>query len=294
MFDLPRSYRRQQKALAAGSLAVALLVALAIAFEADLREKTALLALALGLLAFFGGFGLYALRISRRGVHGVEIGRDGIRPLAGGPSRQVSWAELAELRERPVLQRVELRTPGGEVRARLEFQLEGFEDALAAVVANVRPAPHLETRDGRLEVTQPPGQTTLLVIACVAALGFLVWHFDRVEFAVWLALPAVMAGAAFVDRFIVVRSVEVRDGRLLLHAAARRQEIELADVAGTQLRLRELGHGVTRLDLELRLADGTSRFVRPGAADPFALRRLVERGLEDLRRARQRAPGRVR
>jgi len=288
LFDLSRAYRRQNAAAAAGALAVAGLLALGLVFEGGLRETNVLLALSIGLVAIFSAIGIHRLNLARTRRYAVEIGRDGLRPVDGGGANRVSWAEIAELRERPVLGRIELRTPGGEVRAALEYRLENFEAALAEVVERVRPAPHLEVQGAQLAVPKPSIEQRVGLVMAFAASVVVAWKLGLVKLFGLLALAAVLAAAALADRYLVTRAVEVREGRLLLHTRLRREEIDLADVAGSRLRLRDLGNGVKRLDLELRFTSGETRFVRPGPVDAFALQRLIERGLADVRRVASR------
>lgn len=278
-FDLPGSLRRQQRRFALGAFAVVGLLVAGMLFAQEFREEPALLALTAGLVAIFSGLGLRCLHLARTHRYGVEIGPDGVRPLQQGPAGWISWGEIAELRERPVLQRVDLCSPGGEVRASLEYQLENFDEALAAVVAGVRPAPHLETPGGRLEARTVPGLKPLLVAIFAGALAFGVWSFAVRGDALPLLLPVVLAGATLADLFLQVRTVEVRDTRLLLHAPLRRSEIDLSRVESVRLRLRELGRGQRLLDLEIRFRSGETRLIRPAGFDPFALRRTVATAL---------------
>lgn len=278
-FDLPQALRRRQWGYGLGAFAAVGLLVAAMIFEGEVLQQPTLLALSAGLIAIFSGIGLQCLHVARTRSYAIEIGRDGVRPIAGGTAAWVSWAEIAELRERPLLYRIELCSPGGTVRARLEYQLEDFDEALAAVVARVRPAPHLETRGPELEVPLPPGRMPVVAGTVAASSALVFWKLGGAGLYTWLALPFTMAVAAAADRFLVTRRVEVRNGRLLLYARLRRTEIDLAEVTDTRLRVRDIGNGVKRLDLELRFASGKTRFIRPGAANPFALKRLIDPAL---------------
>lgn len=290
-FDLPRAYRRQQAFLAAGSLTLAGLLVAAVAFEPDLRDSALPMAIVLSVFAFFVGGALYSLRISRGRHHGVEIARDGIRPLGGDAARTVGWAEISELRVRQVLQRLELCSPGGEVRARLEFQLERFEEALAAVLAHLPAAPMLALQGSHLEVRRPPAER-LTILAVVASMGAIAaWSSEHRDLILWLGFP-VMVVAAATDYFTLAQRIEVRGGRLLFHARARSKEVDLAEVERARLRLRAISEGVKGLAVELRYRGGRVEFLPRSSADPFALLRLVQGGLDDLRRERERSGAR--
>lgn len=290
-FDLPRRVRRQHRAFALGAFGVAVLLALVMTIEGGRDPDPVLLAISAVLLAIFTGIGLWSLRISRSQRYGIELGRDGLRPLTGGTADWVSWAEIAELRERPLLERVELCTPGGEVRARLEYQLEGFERVLAAVVARARPAPHLETRGSVLEARNPSTRTPVAAAVVVASVALAFLSYRHLGGALPLILPGLLLVGAIADHFLCIRSVEVRDSQLRVHALVGRPAVDLDVVDEVRLGLRDLTHGRKRLDVLLVFSNGEEHFVRPPGVDAFALYRLIAASLPETRRSGKAAPG---
>lgn len=272
-----------------GALALVSVLGIAIALDPDARSEPVALALAAGVAVIFSGIGLWCLHLARTQRYGIEIGREGLRPLVAGTAGHVSWAEIAELRERPLLERVELCSPGGEVRARLEYQLENFEEALAAVIAQVRPAPHLPTQGSRIEIralTAQPG-FVLAILAASAAFAFVSWRFFGESLP--LVLPGLLLAGAVADHFLRIREVEVRDGQLRVHAKVDRPAVDLSAVTELGFALQDLGRGRKRLEVQIVFANGEKQLVRPPGVDAFALYRLIAEALPEASRTTRSA-----
>jgi hypothetical protein len=90
----------------------------------------------------FGGMALYGLWVGHRPAHyAVEMFSEGlIRPATG---RMIPWSSVARFRERPILHRIDLIDHAADTVATLEYQLDGFEDALRTALESCPDAsPH--------------------------------------------------------------------------------------------------------------------------------------------------------
>lgn len=84
----------------------------------------------------------FTLRFSLAGPYSVVVDEAGLRvvPKSGGV-QSVSWHEVKELRERRILQRVDLVDASNMVRASLDYQIVKFDDLLAYILKRVAAPP---------------------------------------------------------------------------------------------------------------------------------------------------------
>ena len=88
---------------------------------------------------FFGSWGLYSLRILRKiPLSSIRIDADGIWPAHKNREQHlIPWQAIADVRERGVLQRMELLGINGEVLLRIDYQLAGFEELRDRLVERI-------------------------------------------------------------------------------------------------------------------------------------------------------------
>jgi hypothetical protein len=114
-------------------------LSLALPFLPDKKHGNATFMLWFSIVTAIGwGVGAWysARAVLRLRLTAFTVDEDGLWPTAlPRDSSLVRWAEIAAIRERPTLQRLELRSATGTELARLEYQLTGFEQLRAIVLA---------------------------------------------------------------------------------------------------------------------------------------------------------------
>ncbi len=215
----------------------------------------------------------FTLPVSLSGRYSVEVDPAGLRLVTKtGAAHSVSWPEIAELRERRVLERVELVDSAGRERARLDYQIIGFEDLLAYVLDHVpaaAPAPAVQflRRASRGDIIVDGLSLALSAAVTVIALA-------QREF-VGLMVPGLLLGLTAARHFGLVRAVEISGRTVTVCRWLRRTTMDLKDVSAVRIALRPIGKHKSGLDLALEFRNGQRQFIRPGAGDIFALYRAT-------------------
>jgi hypothetical protein len=215
------------------------------------------------------------LRARQLARSGIALEPDGLRSLdPAHPEVRLAWSDVRELRERPLLGRVEVASFGDAVRIPLEFQLEGFEELLGAVVERT---PHANP-PRPLPASFRGGFSgyDLAVLAGAGALGL-------AGVAAGLASghgTAPLAGVALVlltGLLLTLRTHEVTVESDALHLASRwrTRRLPLADLSAVRLGLLDVGNQKKVLAVHLEREGGTRIPLRPGGIDPFALYRTL-------------------
>jgi hypothetical protein len=208
-------------------------------------------------------------------IYAIEISALGVRQVSSGAF--VPWSGIVRLRERGLLERVDLIGHAGPTGISLEYQLERFQEALARVVEHVRsgglPAP---TSFGR---PWSSGWSILHIAALVGFIGLGVWLWyseDR-----WKGLLIIVAMSFFfvVDRWGEISRVTLAHGVLAVRRGIRVAEYPLHDIASVRLALRPLGKGRHSLDVYVE-SGGELIPIRPIGADPFELHRALTAEIE--------------
>lgn len=100
------------------------------------KNESFIVGLSLFGIVMFGVGALYSFRIVRE-IPGaaITVDNEGLWPtILPRQSAMVRWADIAKVRERPFLQRLELMGRDDEVRIRIEYQLHAFERLRAIVL----------------------------------------------------------------------------------------------------------------------------------------------------------------
>jgi hypothetical protein len=232
-----------------------------------------------GLLALFGV--RTALRMRER----FSAGAAGLSVLGpGGASTLVRWEDVASVRQRPWLQRLEVADRSGRT-VFLEYQLTDF-DRLAATVA------------GHAAVRGPGGATRLGSGAerddtarhrSHFHAGRARWALPALVPVVVLASIAVFGGVLFVAWALAIglmggwlvgwSEIRLEDGALVVHRPFRTRRIPSASLAAVELIMEEDGHH-QRPEIAVLLDSGEVMAfsgVREGELQLYAaLRRMME------------------
>jgi hypothetical protein len=235
--------------------------------------KTELLFIPGGLL--IAGFGLYSIRIFLVAkIYEIVVDQEGISylwPRPGG--RKLTWGEIASLRFRRILQRLDLIDSNGASALSIDCQIENFDELVGIVVAkvipNLSPVPlprMLGTKQSRTDVIVViVGTITLIVVGLAIA--------SRDQFLPILAFTIVFAAIYLSFRsssYIVVTSEGVA-----LETGFRSRTIPSSDVKEVTLRAVPGRRGGKYLTVRLVLADGSEVDVRPLGCDPFEVLRTI-------------------
>jgi hypothetical protein len=241
--------------------------------------------LATEMLLLLGGslfvvFGIYCIRIFFVGeTYAIVVDQEGISylwPRRGG--RKLIWTEIAALRFRPILQRLDLINSNGASALSIECEVEKFSELLDIVVAQV--LPHLRpvslprkiaTKISRNDVII--GSMILLIfVFAIASNG----HFFSIStFA--MAFAAYYLGS----RFFKLRYLVVMTDSITLAKGFRVRSILLSEVKEVTLRVihGDANAGATLNKyprVRLILADGSDVGAQPLACDPFEVLKTIQ------------------
>jgi hypothetical protein len=236
---------------------------------------TELLFIPSGLL--FIGFGIYAIRIFFVAkIYEIVVDQEGVsylRPRRGG--RKLTRSEIAALRFRPILQRLDLIDSNGASALSIECEIENFDELVGIVVAmvlpNLSPVPLLRmlgTKQSRTDVIVViVGSITLIVVGLAIA--------SRDQF-----LPILAFAIVFAALYLSFRSSDymvVTSEGVAFVTGFRSRTIPSSDVKEVTLRVVE-GKGKSGghfLRVKLVLADGSEVDAQPIGCDPFEVLRTI-------------------
>ncbi|MDR4486415.1 MAG: hypothetical protein R3B83_02600 [Nitrospirales bacterium] len=212
-------------------------------------------------------------------VYSIEISHAGVRRISEG--KWIPWSDIVLLRDRPILNRVDLISPGGPTGISLEYQLEGFHKALDHVLQRVR----IDLPPGSLGFRSPIvlwGQLFMLLTTIVfVGLGVLGWIYGG-EWAVAIFFFVITAFLVY-DGFQQISKVTISDEILTIRKGFRSMRYPTSDIASANLALRSRGAGHQYLDVFIEV-HGECMPIRPEGSDPFrlftALQSVIRRGVE--------------
>lgn len=231
-------------------------------------------------VVFFGGLALVSLRLGHSPeVYSVEISDDGVRRTSSGA--WIPWTGVVALRERPILNRIDLIGPGGPTGITLEYQLEAFQEALDRVLERVRlDIPH-DSESFRRPLFSWSRLFVFATTIGLSALGAWVWLSE----GGWVGplLIVMMLGALAHDTVSQISEVRLSSDSLAVRRNFRTTTYAISDVTSAKLALRPVGNGNQYLDMFIEV-HGKATPIRPAGADPFRL-------LTSLRSAVVRAAG---
>lgn len=248
--------------LAAGAVSLLLPV-----FRADCREPRFMTFLLVS-GAMYAAAGWVCLRPAlRASAYALVISDAGFRTLADAPGTLIPWSRVAGLRERHIGHRVELLDHQGRTLARLEYQLAGFDEAMAMVLARSAFGQRRLPLPQRF-ATGKPLLTALLVVPLVALVIWAMLHGRALLGAVLLGL---LAWDFIKGRRGIRRELVVEPDRVRLATAANAVVVPTTDIQDVRLVRRPIGNGAMMLDVVVVTTAGTAHLARPGAADAFAI-----------------------
>ncbi|RMD57668.1 hypothetical protein D6833_13720 [Candidatus Parcubacteria bacterium] len=213
--------------------------------------------------------GIYGLRQLPRLRSWIEIDDSGISYCLPGRARQtLRWSEVEEVRERLLLQRLELRS--GQTTIPIEYQVEDF-DKLREIVLN------------NTEIIQPIVLPLTLsksrfytlwyvsVILGMLALCFYMVRLKQYLLAIGLALPAY---AVIKEYLVGIKSITLTDRAIILHFPFRSEMLQLDDVLRVSVQdaaVQSMRHPAVILDLR----NGGFRKIRALGMDAIKLCSLL-------------------
>jgi hypothetical protein len=227
---------------------------------------------------FCGGVGLFALwHGSFLDAYSVEISDDGVRRISTGA--WIPWSGIARLRERPLLNRVDLIGFDGRTEIALEYQLEDFRGALEQVVQRVR----IDLcHDGqRFHPSRLSALQRFRIVSLIAFLGLGVWLW--ISEGGWVLGPAVIAMMLFFywsDTVYEVSEVTVSGGVLSVWRGSRATSFRFGDITRADLALQPQGSRQFRLEVVVEV-DGVATAIRPVGTNPFEMIVWLRSRLDD-------------
>lgn len=209
----------------------------------------------------------------------VEIDSDGVMSHMTGA--KIPWSRVVRLRNRPLLQQVQLLGPSGGVLAVLDYNLKGFERALAEVIEHVEPLRRNARDFEPIHARQAWGWIWTAIL--VGIVLFFAWQ------AIWdgFLLALVAAGAFFVayllDSVTNASHFKVDYGVVSIREGLKTRRIDLAKITNLRLRLRKLQSDTHSLDVFM-VADGKRTWFNGRRYDPvrvyFAIRDANPKAIE--------------
>jgi len=210
--------------------------------------------------------GWYCFRIVlRAGEYGIVLGSSGFRRVSDPPTRLTNWPRVARLRERSMLHRVEMLDHGGSVLGRLEYQLDGFDEALASVLAYTR----YDSRNVPLPHRIEGGGATAARVAWFFLGALVILCFLTGSLVPGLLLGAMLGWAFIKDRKTVRRALYVDGSTVRLTTGAGEVSLAVGQVKEVRVIRKPVGNGAYLLDVALVTTSGETHLARPGMADPF-------------------------
>lgn len=249
VFTFPASFVRTTLAAAVLFLGVGLL-GLALPLALDLRSLQAW-AIALGALALGLGFAAFAFRVWQRRHERVEVHDAGLTWVRGR-DRAITrpWREIAAVRERFWLQRLEVHPPGGARVIHLEYQLGDFDRLRGLILEH---APHLREQHARLREFRRHPMVRWGLLAPGAVVAGLVWFVIPRTELVALLIFGTFAAIALGVSLTQLRTVRIGPREVTLAYPLRERAVPYDAIAGVVLKtVDEGGHAVPTVVLSLR------------------------------------------
>jgi hypothetical protein len=180
---------------------------------------------------FFGAWTWVAVKTVRQlRTYAISLDETGIWP-AHRPrdSSLLRWQEVRGLRERPVLQRLELLDASGHARLSLEYQLERFEYLRGIVVQRAA----LATAYAQA-LALGIGHHVISVGVLIAAVAGGLYIFDEQPFLG--AICIIVLGGALAWEYLTTPSgLQIRPSAIVIEWPGRRREIRPQDVQAIEL-----------------------------------------------------------
>jgi hypothetical protein len=258
---IPPAFGRQTRLAGLGGLAAAAAAAFVLLLHAPDDAAGRVSVALIGLFAaILGACCLYLAH--SYGQMTVFARKDGIKV---GTGDWIPWTAIKRVRERGILQRVDLLGNDDQRLASIEFQVEDASDLIDHVIRQTRrplAAPPRRKFGKRFGMLFLVGNG--LSLAFFVPLGVWLWLSERI----WLGLllPPVVVLALYADGGNLLREVEVGPTGLALRTALRERVLRREDIAGTELLLKPMGHAHI-LSVLVVLRDESTEWIHPVGTD---------------------------
>ena len=241
------------------------------------KETPWWLALPVGIFLLASSFWLLRLGF-KPGVYSVKLSDEGVQGYAENIWR--SWSQIANVLDRPILNRIDLIDHAGVRVGSLEYQLADFPEALETVLTHVN-------------LTFPPQDVfrrkvaagSRLIIGAILAVivGFGLWGWFIEGELAGLFISALLVGAAGFDALTQLWSVSIKPDGVLIRRGARTLLVPWREIAEVELALRPIGSGNQMLDVFLVAPTGVYQHIRPLGSNPFQLKERISKKLVEIR-----------
>ncbi len=218
---------------------------------------------------------------SRRGRETIEVDEDGIAAVDGGwELTRLRWEDVKHIKERRLLQRIEIHGgPGNVIHVR--YRLKGFEELLQILLFRVNVERMPPGSDG--EKFHPDFMSSLFILLpLVTFLGtgafVAFWKFPLpgIGAAIWASTVLFLIALVFLS----LKSGVLLDGGWVRVRGFYAGKVLLSDVASVSIHMwNQRGTQVILL-----LKSSKKRFLPPVREGSFALYRTLHARLESLRR----------
>jgi hypothetical protein len=199
------------------------------------------------------------------------------RPRLGQRRSPLPWTEVARLRYRPLLARLELLGPSSSIAFSVDSQVRGFAELVDIAVARVRAG----SRRLALPRTIRTGVTRndIVIVVLLAALLALGYAYIFRQMLLVVAVVGTMYAAG---RFFGLLVITVAGDSVVLSKGRRRTIVPLSRVREVRIDM-VCGRGRAAPQTGLILTDGSRLNVTPQSCDPFEVLDTINSAMGDTR-----------
>jgi hypothetical protein len=225
-------------------------------------------------------FGVYCIRIFFvRKDYAIIADQEGVSYLwPQWSDRKLIWTEIAALRFRPILQRLDLIDSKGASAFSIDCEVEQFGELLDIVVAQV--LPHLRPVSLPRKIATKLSRNDVIV-GFMILLIFVCAIISKGQFSSISTFAMAFAVFYLSSRFFQLRYLVVTTDSITLAKGLRARTIPFSDVKEATLRVI---HGNSNAGarfsnyprVRLTLADGSEVGAQPLACDPFEVLRTIQ------------------
>ncbi len=180
------------------------------------------------------------------------------------PTPFIQWSQITALRNRPILERIELLDHTGNSVLRIEFQTERFPELLKILVHNVGCSRDEMEIPITIHKPMPVSQIALRVLigAICVLLGVLMIlsHSGRnapnAAFAVLFMTLPIMAFA--LEGMTRIRAIAIDESGIELKTGMKSRRIEIKDINSVNVHCRNFGNGKSILEVVAQMKSGNS------------------------------------
>jgi hypothetical protein len=191
------------------------------------------------------------------------------------PGHVVPWREVARVRQRLYVQRLEMFSADGRLLGTLKYHIDHVDVAARMIADRVRQIPRAIPATFHRE---PPGITRLrrATMPLIMAIGLWGW-FARGDWG-GIALLVLAAGLSIADHLTIIRSATIAADGVTLRRLLDETHIPWRHVSVVSLGDIRRG-SYSWISVRLHLSDGGKRTILPEGRDVFALYATGQRAL---------------